>query len=91
MKLQRRRSGLVVPKPPPKPPPRRYGLLEIESEERREMATRALLLLWDALDLSNQGPSAELPESKGPLHWAAYHFIGDMLLGEECPTGEVFT
>ena len=89
MEMQQTESGLVVPKVKPKP--MRYGPLEIENSERRGKAETALSLLWDAMDLSRGG--ALLPEDdlRVKVHDRIYHFIGELLLGDDCPEKEVYT
>ena len=95
MELHERKSGLVVPKEKPKPPARRYGPTEIQDQERRETARQAFLLLWDALDLTNPpggiilpgGVSRELHE----FYYRFYRFMGEALLGEDCPEKEQLT
>jgi len=97
MEFTNRNSGLAVPQsnPPqrPKPPKRPYRVTEIQDEEKRELASKALLQLWDAMDLSNSSrihlpnsPSNEMSD----VHWQIYHFVGELILGEDCPEREVF-
>ena len=94
-----RKSGLVVPAVPrvePKPPARAYEPLEIQDEERREMAKDALSKLWDALDLSRgPGGGLRLPGMPGAEGYAAHEqarcFIGEMLLGDDRPSKEILT
>ncbi len=98
MKLHRTESGLIVPaeKPqPPKRPHRQYGLLEIQDEKNRAVANGALLLLWDAMELSRGGFGINLPGDTASqaraVHDLAYHALGEMLLGDDCPEKEVNT
>jgi hypothetical protein len=95
MDLELRRSGLVVPKHKRKPPERRYGQMEIQDDERRAIAAEGLSKLWDAMDLSRGvggirlpgKPSVEVSEA----YYQVYRFVGEMLLGKDCPKKEVLT
>lgn len=49
--FQERDSGLILPQEKPKKPKRKYGVLEIQDEDKRELATKALWMLWEAMDL----------------------------------------
>lgn len=74
---------------------RRYGPIEIQDEDRRAIAAEGLLKLWDAMDLSRGGGAIRLPGKPGVEVTAAYHqvycFVGEMLLGKDCPEKEVLT
>ena len=90
MEMLSRPSGLVVPKPPPEPPlSRRHGIMELRDPEAREKAAVALGLLWDALDLSS-GPGLGR-EPKWKSRYLLYRFIGETLLGNDCPEKETLT
>lgn len=95
MDLERRQSGLVVPKQEPKPPKRRYGPLEIQDEDKRELAAEALSKLWDAMDLSHVGSGIQMPGTSGAaateVYYQVYNFVGELVLGEDCPVKEVLT
>ena len=83
-------GGIIVPKPPQKPPHRAYPPLEIQDEERREEVGRAMYALWDAMDLS-KGRSI-LDHNKRTVfdaHYAAFQFLGEMILGSDCPGKEM--
>ena len=84
MEMQSRPSGLVVPKPPPEPPPR--SPVEIQDPEARETARDGLNLLWDAMDLSS-GDDGWLYHQ----HLSLWQFVGEELLGDDCPDREVLT
>lgn len=90
MEFEQRRSGLAVPKKKPEPPARQYGLLEIQDDERRDIAKEALSLLWDAMDLSHPG-GIVLKGSHHTTHSQVYWIVGQMLLGDECPEKEILT
>lgn len=92
MEVEHRPSGLVVPKQKPQPetPKRRLGHLEIEDEDRRQLARTALGQLAKAMNLSS--PShMRLPgtDERYAAHWQAWHFVGKMLLGNDRPDIEV--
>ena len=74
---------------PPKPP-WKYGPLEIQDEGRRREAYDALCALWDAMDLSERHTILRDPLTRETLH-DAYHAIGELILGEDCPEKEIFT
>ena len=94
MVMEERESGLFVPKQEPEPPKRRYAPLELQDEERRALASEALSKLWDAMSLS-AGGGIRLPGQPSvtdqEAYSHAYRFIGEMLLGEDCPEKEVMT
>lgn len=91
MNFSVRPSGLAVPQEKPKPPERKYGLLEIQDAERRELARKALSDLWDAMNLT-EWTQFEMPDGSGPrMHTAHHHlyrFVGETLLGPDCPEKE---
>lgn len=96
MKFQERDSGLVVPvesKPASPPQPtRRYGPLEIHDQDKRKIARDGLLKLWDAMNLSNPDCGITLLDNANTnydTYKAVYRFVGEMLLGEDCPEKEV--
>lgn len=94
MEMQERKSGLVVPKEKREPPPRRYGPTEIQEEERRVLAKQAMLLLWDAMGLANPGGTVlsgtAVPELR-EAYYRLYCFVGEFILGEDCPEGDELT
>lgn len=91
MKFDVRDSGLAVPATKPEPPPRTYGPLEIHDAARRVIARKALLELWDAMDLSNP-PRVVMPGAEAwEAHYQAYRYVGEMLLGKDCPEKEQLT
>jgi hypothetical protein len=93
MQFNIRQSGLAVPASKPEPPPRRYGPLELQDADQRRTAKEALLLLWDAMGLSR--PQSVLLPGKSreqfEAHYQAYRYIGEMLLGNDCPEKEQLT
>lgn len=91
--MERRPSGLVVPKPPPEPPPRRpYGPTEIQDPEARKKAKEGLTLLWDAMGLRDGGGLVfALDRHRRDVRYGVYYSFGEALLGEECPEGETLT
>lgn len=95
MDFEQRKSGLVVPKQKPKPPERRYGPMEIQDEDRRAIAAEGLSKLWDAMDLSRGGGGIRLPGKPGveaaEAYYQVYRFVGELLLGKDCPEKEVLT
>ena len=95
MEMTSRPSGLVVPKPPPKPPPpppRQFGPMEIQDPEAREKAKKALSDLWDAMGLRDGGGLVfPLDRHRRDVNYGLYYFVGEALLGDECPEGESLT
>ena len=75
-----------MPKQKPEPPKRRYGPTEIHNEEMRAQAVEGLSKLWDAMDLSSGHFGVG-----GQMYYQLYCYIGEMLLGEDCPEKEVLT
>jgi hypothetical protein len=69
-------------------------VLEIQDEKRREKAKGALFILWDVMGLS-QGGGIKLPgdftKEQIEAYWHAYHLVGDLLLGPDCPEKEILT
>lgn len=88
---EQQKSGLIVPKKKPEPPKRKYGPLEIQDEERRELTAEGLSKLWDAMNLSSGGGGIRLPDSAYETHYQVYRFVGKMLLGKDYPEKEVLT
>lgn len=92
-------SGLVIPEPDkPKPPKRYYGVMELQDEERREMAKDALALLARAMDLIRGTggfptlPEADaLPAARRKAHALALTHLGELLLGKDFPGWEEWT
>lgn len=91
MELEQTQSGLVVPKQKPEPPVRKYGPLEIRDEIGRAMAAEALSKLWDAMALSSGGGITGNYVGAYEAHEQAYRYVGNMLLGRDCPEKEVLT
>ena len=77
----------MVPKQRPK---KRYSPMEIHDEERRAMASEGLLKLWEAMDLSRDGGGIRSPDKKD-AYYRAYRYLGEMLLGKDCPEKEMLT
>ena len=100
-------SGLILPKPKPEPMPnvsslpvsspmpdetRRIGPLEIQTEQQRKLAKEGLLLLWDAMELSEwQGITFSGDAERHVVYDYAYKVIGELLLGDEYPEKERLT
>ena len=61
--------------------------LEIDGEERREAVRKALLGLWDALGLSSTN-NFKMPGKCTEEHYRLYEFVGEALLGADCPARE---
>lgn len=91
MELKQRPSGLVVPVIKPSPRPRQFGPLELSDAEDREKARKILYDLWDVMELS-QSPGLVIGNrAQHEIYWQAYQFIGNLLLGKDCPEKEVWT
>ncbi len=95
MKVELRKSGLVIPKQitDEQERPRKYRPpLQIQSDGSRAKAREALLLLWDAMGISSGGRGI-LGDSAAvhDAHYQAYRFIGEMILGDDCPEKAVMT
>lgn len=88
MEFNVRQSGLAVPVSKPEPPPRKYGPLEIQDPERRDVARKALLALWDAMDLSASTAICLPGCNARDAHYQVYRYVGEMLLGKDCPEKE---
>ena len=81
-------SGLVVPVEKEERK-KRYPPLQIDDEERREKAKEALLLLWDAMNLTSGGSAVLSSRNTHEAYYRLYRYVGEMLLGEEdCPEKE---
>lgn len=90
---EQRECGLIVPKAKPAPPERKYAPLELPTVEQRRVAKDALSMLWDAMELSSP-PGIVLPgrsQEAYDAHYQAYRYVGEMLLGKDCPEKEVLT
>lgn len=71
----------------------KYGALEIQDKERRELAAMALAQLWDAMNLSSPS-QIEFPGESLKIHeerYALYRLVGEAILGEDCPEKEIKT
>ncbi len=96
MDFEQENSGLLIPKQKPEEPKRKYGLMEIRDEARREMAKKALDELWKAMSLHDHhyihAPDMPLPsEDLCKIYNQVFNFVGKMLLGKDCPEHEVKT
>lgn len=97
MELQQHKSGLVIPKQKEEPKkPWRGHVLELRDNDKRERAKKVLLQLWDIMELSDTGYSGihlpnEISKEASQSYWLAYHHIGDLLLGKDCPEKEQLT
>ena len=89
MAFEKRESGLITPTEDPPATPPMYSLLEIQDEGKRKEAAEALLQLWDAMELSRGGGGIRLPNKPSPeasaVHYQVYRFVGELLLGRDCP------
>ena len=85
-------SGIVLPEEKPTLPPRSFQPLEIRNPEKRALAIKAMVMLWEAMNLLEWSAIPNPDYDRGPeLHAArlkAYRFLGEMILGEDCPEGE---
>ncbi len=88
MKFEQRQSGLVTPIQKTEPPKRLHGVLEIQDEDARECARQALLELWDAMALTS-GRGLGGNDIVGDAYYRLYRYVGEMLLGKDCPEKEV--
>lgn len=92
MEMRERASGiLVLSEKPKKRRPIAYGPLELSDETRRAAAEAALEALWDAMELSEGHHIPLRSAAVYEAYWQAYHYIGKMLLGQDCPGKEVLT
>lgn len=89
---QSNRSAMLLPVPPePRERPYRHPL-EIADQAKRDAARSALLMLWDAMDLSLGRSGVKTLESmRRESHRRAFEFIGEMALGSDFPTKEELT
>lgn len=94
MKIDTLPSGLIVPVASPEKtpePPRHYGSLEFRKTEDREAIKAAMVELWKAMRL-REG-SYQFEQASTDRLWEDRHrlwrFIGENLLGDECPDLEV--
>ena len=88
----KRDSGLVVPVDKPDKPARQYGALEIRDEAQRTKAKEAMAILWRAMDLHQQGSQIKLPNDLCLAdRERLWRYLGQTLLGDECPECEVWT
>lgn len=91
MDFKERESGLVVPKQKSQKPEHQYGPLEIREEDKRELAVKALDMLWDAMSLTYThgigGPGWRF----GRDYYRLFRFVGEALLGDDCPEKEQLT
>lgn len=89
MDFQKRPSGLAIPVAPPRQPARQFGPLEIQDEDRRQQAKRALGELWIAMGLRD---SSAIPQPVGrETREALWLYVASVLLGDDCPECEQFT
>lgn len=61
--------------------------LEIDGEEKRENVKEALLNLWDSLGLLSTS-NIKIPGTCTEEHHRLYKFVGEALLGADCPVRE---
>lgn len=89
--FEQRKSGLITPVEKKKRE-RKRGALEVDSAERREKVGKALLQLWDALELSHfRKFDSPIDHGNHGEHHRLYDFVGKSLLGEDCPFREELT
>lgn len=89
-------AGIYIRETSDKPKPKhRLGILEVEESEDREAVKAALSDLLDALKLSDGVGGIRLPGMAGPekrkAWFALYRYVGEALLGQDCPEKEVLT
>lgn len=53
MKVEQRKSGLIVPAEKPRKPSRQYGVLEITNDSHREKVRSALGVILESLNSTN--------------------------------------
>ncbi len=94
METERTPGGIVIPKPRPAEPKQSRPPLEIQDEDRREEAKRALSKLWDAMELGRGHFGTEAnpfrERAVGDAHYQVYRYMGEMLLGDDCPEHEMW-
>ncbi len=92
MELEKRDFGLFIPIEKEETTDKQYSIIEIEDEERREMARKAMDLLWEAMRLGDgRGGIRVSGCDKYDLYWNTYWMVGKMLLGDDVPEKEVYT
>lgn len=83
--FEQRKSGLITPVEKKKRERKRRAL-EVDSSERREKVSKAMLQLWDALELSHfRKLDSPVDHGNHDEHRRLYEFIGKTLLGDDCP------
>ena len=69
-------------------------MLELKNDYDRELAKEAMLLLWRAMDLQSSGmlllPTKPHPSTRD-LYYRMFRFVGETLLGKDCPDPEQYT
>ena len=91
MEMEETDSGILIPKEKPDTPPKQCGPLEIQDPKNRDKATKALDMLWNAMELykGTRGLEHEIRNRDAQLK--AYNTFSKMLLGEDQPEHEVWT
>jgi hypothetical protein len=90
------KSGIVVvtDKPQSQPHCPNPQPFEIRNPDDREKAIQGLELLWEAMQLG-RGNYIDNGGGDGRAVWEAryrtYTFLGGMILGSDCPEGEIWT
>lgn len=89
MEVEFTESGICIPKqpplPPPQPPQHEFGSIEIQDPQLRAKAAEGMLLLWDAMRLTQWSSfDSELHEQR----MQAYRNFGEAILGKDCPEKE---
>lgn len=82
------KSGLVIPQERPKQPQRRLGLLEVKDPDDREKVAAVLSDLWDALKLTEW---SQFRREEHEAWYRMYRYMGESLLGDDCPEKEQWT
>lgn len=84
MKTKKLSSGLIIPNNKNT----EYGPFEIQDEDDRALAKRAMSDLWDAMRLSKCGGILVDSKQKKVIYEQVYLLLGKMILGKDCPEKE---
>lgn len=90
MELEKKDFGLFIPVEKKETSDKQCSMIEIQDEEKREMAKKAMDLLWDAMDLGSGKNAIHISGyDTYDLYWNTYWMVGKMLLGDDTPEKEV--
>ena len=99
--FQENESGILMPVPPPAPKPkRRYSMMELQDEESREAAKKALGALAYAMDLVHGTggiagielqPDGDFAARRRQSYGAFHRHLGELLLGDDYEGWEEYT